>query len=180
MTTTRLGTLAVLASLVAACGEGRAILNIDILSFYPDGRLDTAYVAPGGGSSAVLLLPVSVSTVALGGSVVDTVLVTVAADVENTQGAGSVAFEVFFAESVTTVFDPANRVATDTAVVNGVETVALDPLPFLVSDPSLFARDEWWVGVRVTASANIGLALTGRFRFRTFGARIVVQDELTP
>jgi len=180
MTITRFGACAALVALVAGCGEGRAILNIDVLSFFPAGVLDTAYAVPGGAGGSIDLDPVQVSTVELGGSTIDTVLVTVAAAVENTQGAGAVAFEIFFSDSLATLFAPANLVAADTAVVNGVETVALAPPPFLANAPSVFATDLLYVGVRLSGQANAGAAMTGRLRFQQLEARIVVQDDLTP
>ena len=139
MTSFRFGACAVLVGLVAACGEGRAILNIDILSFYPAGALDTAYAVPGGTAGSIALDPVTVSTVELGGSTIDTVLVTVAADVANTQGSGSLAFEVFFSDSLSTLFTPAHRAATDTAVVSGVGTGAEFPTP-----PNLLFFLRYW------------------------------------
>jgi hypothetical protein len=180
MTTFRLGALALAAGLIAGCGEGRAILNVDILSFFPAGTLDTAYAVPGGASGSIDLTPVEVSTIELGGSVVDSVLVTVAADAENTAGAGTVAFEIYFSDAVATLFDPANRVAADTAAVSGLQTVALAPPPFLVNDPTIFQTDQLWVGVRLSGQANAGPAMTGRLVFRQLDARIVVEDDLTP
>lgn len=180
MTIPRLGAFALLVGLIAGCGEGRAILNIDVLSFFSAGTLDTAYAVPGGASGSVALTPVEVSTVELGGSTIDTVLVTVAADVENTQGSGTVAFEIYFSDALATLFDPTKLVAADAAVVNGVETVALAPPPFLVNDPSIFQTDQLWVGVRLFGQANAGPAMTGRLRFRQLEARIVVEDDLQP
>lgn len=180
MTISRRGAVAALLGLLAGCGEGRAILNIDVLSFYPAGVLDTAYAVPGGTSVSVDVDPIQVSTVELGGSTIDTVLVTVAADVANTQGSGALAFEIYFSDTLATLFAPANLVASDTAVVNGAETVAVAPPPFLADNPSIFGTDLLYVGVRLLGQANPGPALTGRLQFRELSARIVVQDELTP
>lgn len=176
----RVGALVALGGLLVACGEGRAILNIDILSFYPAGVLDTAYAVPGGTSVSVDVDPIQVSTVELGGSTIDTVLVTVAADVENAQGSGALAFEVYFSDSLANLFTPPKLVASDTVLVSGAQTVAVAPPPFLVNDPSIFATDLLYVGVRLSAAANAGPTLSGRLRFRQLDARIVVQDELTP
>lgn len=180
MTIGRFGACAVLVGLVAGCGEGRAILNIDILSFFPAGVLDTAYAVPGGTSGSIDLEPIQVSTVELGGSTIDTVLVTVAAELANTQGSGTLAFEIYFSDSLGTLFDPANLVGADTAAVNGVETVAVAPPPFVADNPSIFATDLLYVGVRLFAQAAAGPTLTGRLRFQQLDARIVVQDDLTP
>jgi hypothetical protein len=180
MTIGRFGACAVLVGLVAGCGEGRAILNIDILSFYPAGVLDTAYTVPGGTAASIDLDPIVVSTIELGGSTIDTVLVTVVAELTNTQGSGTLAFEIYFSDALGTLFDPANLVAADTAAVTGVETVSVAPPPFLADNPSIFATDLLYVGVRLFAQADAGPALAGRLRFQQLGARIVVQDELTP
>ena len=180
MTITRFGACAVLVGLVAGCGEGRAILNIDVLSFFPAGVLDTAYAVPGGASGSIDLDPIQVSTVELGGSTIDTVLVTVAARLANTQGSGTLAFEIYFSDVLGTLFDPANLVAADTAVVNGVETVSLAPPPFLADNPSIFATDLLYVGVRLLGQASAGPTLAGRLQFQQLDARIVVKDDLTP
>jgi hypothetical protein len=180
MTIGRFGACAVLVGLVAGCGEGRAILNIDILSFYPAGVLDTAYTVAGGTAGSIELDPIVVSTIELGGSTIDTVLVTVVAELTNTQGSGTLAFEIYFSDALGALFDPANLVAADTAAVTGVETVSVAPPPFLADNPSIFATDLLYVGVRLFAQADAGPALAGRLRFQQLGARIVVQDELTP
>ncbi len=180
MTTHRLGAISLLACLVAACGEGRAILNIDLLSFFPSAALDTAYSVPGGTSLTLAVNPVEITTVALGGSVIDSAHVTVAAEVRNTAGSGSIEFEVYFDESVVTLFAPGNLVAADTATVSGAGTVTLAPPPFRVGDPAVFTNDRFWVGVRLVGSANVGPSMTGRVQVSALGVQIVVQDELTP
>lgn len=179
-TTVRLGAFAAVLGLLAGCGEGRAILNIDILSFFPAGALDTAYAVPGGLSASVDLDPIEVSTIELGGSTIDSVFVTVAADVENAQGSGTLAFALFFSDSLATLFDAANLVASDTAVVNGAQTVAVAPPPFLADAPSVFGTDLLYVGVRLLGQANAGPALAGRLKFRELSARVVVLDDLMP
>lgn len=178
MISTRGGVIAALVGLLAGCGEGRAILHIDFLSFFPAGILDTAYVVPGGTSGTLDLAPVEVTTVELGGSLVDSAQVAVAAAVANTQGAGSLGFEIYLSDSLATLFTPAKLVAGDTAVVNGVATVTLAPPPFPVTDPSIFATDRLWLGVRLSAQASAGPDLTGRLQFQQLSARVVVQDEL--
>lgn len=180
MTTHRLGAISLLAGLTTACGEGRAILNIDLLSFFPSAALDTAYTMPGGTSLTLAVNPVEITTVALGGSVVDSAHVTVAADVQNTAGSGTIEFEVYFDEALATLFAPGNLVAADTATLSGAGTVTLAPPPFRVADPAVFASDRFWVGVRLVGAANVGPSMTGRVQVTALGVRIVVQDELTP
>ena len=180
MTTKRLGVFSLLACLTAACGEGRAILNIDLLSFFPSAALDTAYTVPGGTSLPLTVNPVEVTTVELGGSVIDSAFVTVAADVQNTTGSGTVEFEVYFDRQVLTLFAPGNLVAADTAAVSGPGTVTLAPPPFLVGDPTVLASDKFWVGVRLVGNASAGPAMTGRVQVGVLSLRMVVQDELTP
>jgi hypothetical protein len=100
--------------------------------------------------------------------------------VENAQGSGTLAFEVYFSDALGTLFDGANLVASDTVVVNGVETVVVAPPPFLADHPAIFATDLLYVGVRLFGQADAGPTLSGRLQFQQLSARIVVEDDLTP
>src|SRR5258708_3141549 len=90
------------ALLSAACGEGRAIFNVDVLSFMKPSGKDTihynlptvlAFSADSFITPQKLTLPPG-----LGKSSVDTVQVTAAAVIENQTGTGSSVFEGYVAK----------------------------------------------------------------------------------
>src|SRR5881409_3692927 len=91
-------TLAAVA-LVAACGQGHAIFNVDVFSFMQGTGGDTLhYTVPGGVSLNADNTPTQVNMLGgLGNSTVDTVTITVGADFVNATGSGSDSLFIFFA-----------------------------------------------------------------------------------
>ena len=181
MKTTRLTGLAAVvgAALLLGCGEGRAIFNVDVLSFLGGGGNDTVhYTIPGGTAGSIDNPPVEVTLLkGLGNSTVDSVTLTVGADVENQAGAGKVKFQIFFSGSQATVYS-GTPYAEDSANVSGVQTVPLNPGPVPLAADSIFGQDQIFVGVRVAVDANAGPAMDGRLRLATVRLRIVLQDNL--
>src|SRR5258708_24459139 len=100
---------AALLALVIAWGQGRAIFNVDVLSFMqPSGRDTIPYTLPPSpititADSFIPAQKISLPS-GLGNSSVDSVSVTAAAVVDNATGTGSVTFEVFFAKDSATAY----------------------------------------------------------------------------
>ena len=90
------------ALLSAACGEGRAIFIVDVLSFIqPSGKDTIHYNLPTvvAFSADSFITPQKVSLPpGLGKSSVDSVQVTAAAVIENTTVTGSIQFQVYFSK----------------------------------------------------------------------------------
>jgi hypothetical protein len=177
----RLTWLPVLAGLTAAlgCGQGRAIFNVDVLSFIGgEGRDTVHYVIPGGASGVVDNPPVEVTLLqGLGNSTVDSVTLTVAAAVENQAGAGQVKFQVFFSGSSAGLYST-TPYAQDSAIVSGADTALLMPAPIPLVADSIFGESKIYVGVRALVSADPGPAMDGRLRMATVRLRIVLQDKV--
>ncbi len=179
MPVTRLSWLAAVAGLAVGCGVGRAIFNIDVLSYRPSLADTLPYVLPGGTSitglrdSFELALPGG-----LGNSVVDSVSLRYASTILNTGGGGQFILEVFFDSTASGVFTSTVRFA-DTAVVAGPDTQLLGPLIVPLLADNLFSGDRLWVGVRGSLAADPGPALTGRVvTVSVLGLRIVLQDQI--
>jgi hypothetical protein len=165
--------------LVAACGEGRVILNVDVLSFLSSSDSTTAYNVLGGipqtdfTISQPFILPPG-----LGKSSVDSVAATAAAVIENTAGSGSVQFDVFFAKAQGSLFTSTPYLTASSGPIVGADTVQLLPPTTVSIADTVFNTDSLWVGIRARISTNVGPNMTGQFRLTTLGLRIVVQDKL--
>lgn len=169
---------AALLVFVAACGEGRAILNVDVLSFLPAGDSAQSYNVPGGipqADSAVVVhfaLPPG-----FGKSSADSVSATLAATLANTGGGGSVTLSVFFSRDSSTIFSGTPYVTASSGAVSGVQTVPFGSSTLSLND-SIFNASDLWVGIRARISTNVGPNMTGQLRLTILGVRIVVQDKV--
>ena len=171
--------IALAAALVLECGEGRAIFNVDVLSFLGGGGNDTvAYAFPGGASGTVDNPPVKVTLLkGLGNSTVDSVSLTVGATVENRTDTGTVKFQIFFSGTQAGTY-AGTPYAQDSAVVHGADTVTLSPAPVPLVADSIFGKDTIFVGVRVGVAARPGPTMTGTLRLSKVLLRIVLQDKI--
>ena len=178
---TCLAAAAALAALALGCGEGRAIFNVDVLSFLGGQGNDTVhYTIPGGTSGTVDNPPVEVTLLkGFGNSTVDSVTLTVGADVENVAGGGKVKFQIFFASSQAGLYS-GTPYAQDSAIVSGADTAVLQPAPVLVVADSLFGQNQIYVGVRLAVTADPPLvpAMDGKLRLTTVRLRIVLQENV--
>jgi hypothetical protein len=138
------------------------------------------YTIPGGTSGNVSNPPVRVILLkGLGNATVDSVSLTVGADVENNTGSGRLIFQIFFSSDSTGIYSTVPY-AQDTANVVGADTaqIAVGPIP-LVAD-SIFGQNEIFVGIRVavTANAPVSPPMDGKLRLSAVRLRIVLQDHL--
>jgi len=166
------------AALALACGEGRAIFNVDVLSYEPALADTVPYLVPGGVSitqvrdSFPLDLPPG-----LGNAIVDSVSVRYGSTVLNAAGGGRFILEISFSSDSTTIFSSPVKFA-DTAIVAGPDTQPLGPISVPLFADSLFAQEKLWVGVRASLVADPGPSLTGRFvTVSVLRLRIVIQDK---
>lgn len=171
--------IVVAALLSAACGPGRAIFNVDVLSFLGPADSVRPYNVPGG-------VPTVDSTFSrqfslppgFGNSSVDSVAATAAAVLENTAGGGNVTFEVFFAKTQGALFGGTPYVTAASGPVSGVQTVQLlAPTTVALSD-TVFNASDLWVGIRARISTNAGPNMVGQLRLTQIRLRIVLQDQI--
>ena len=167
----------------AACGEGRAIFNVNVLSFIsPSGGDTIQYNVPGiiatSADSSIppqkVLLPPG-----LGKSSVDSVQVTGAAIIENTTGTGSIQFRIYFSKSAANVYTTTPYIAANGTISGPQPSVVqlLPPTAVSLAD-SVFDADTLWVGVRAGITTNVGPNLLGRVRLTVLGLRVVLQDKI--
>jgi hypothetical protein len=180
MSVTRLTWVTVAAGvMILGCGEGRAIFNVDVLSYEPQLADTVPYAVPGGTSitqvkdSFGLDLPGG-----LGNSTVDSVSLLYASTVLNAAGGGKVRLEMFFDSTPGNVFS-SSVMRADSAVFSGPDTVLLGPISVPLLADSLFTQSKLWVGVRASVVANAGPTMTGRFvTVSVLRLRIIFQDKV--
>jgi len=177
-TTLRLiGALATVAGVAIACGQGRAIFNVDILSFMRGAKNDTlTYSIPLTVSATTDGVPVKVGLVpGLGSSTADSVTFTVGAAVENKTGAGAFRFQLLFAVDSVGTYTSTDTVGTGTASVTGLQTAPLAVTKTIVGDP-VFSNKEVWVLLRTFETVTTA-PMTGTLRLNLFRVRLVIQDK---
>jgi hypothetical protein len=165
-------------ALILGCGEGRAIFNVDVLSYKPELADTVPYAVPGGTAitnvrdSFALTLPGG-----LGNSTVDSVSLLYGATVLNAAGSGKLKLEVFFGSDPGTVFTSSVGFA-DSAIVTGADTQVIGPISVPLFADTLFSKNELWVGVRASIVANAGQPMSGKVvPVSVLRLRIVLQDK---
>ncbi len=167
--------------LVAACGPGRAVFNVDVLSFLSSSDSLKRYSVLGGipqADSAVsrqFYLPPG-----FGKSTIDSVTATAAASVIDTSGSGSVRFDVFFAKTQAAVFSGTPYLTANSGALGSPypDSVALLPPTSISLADTVFNTDTLWVGIRARISTNVGPNMAGRFRLTDLHLRIVLAAKL--
>jgi len=163
--------------LAVACGEGRAIINVDILSFMQSAKDDTlAYNIPLTVSATTDGVPVKVGLIpGLGSNSADSVTFTVGAAVENKTGAGTFRFQLLFAPDSVGTYTSTDTVGTGTASVTGLQTTPLAVTKTIVGDP-VFSNKEVWVLLRSFETVTTA-PMTGTLRLNQFRVRLVIKDS---
>jgi hypothetical protein len=180
---TRLTWLAAAAGAAAfalGCGEGHAIFDVDVLSFLGGQGNDTVhYSIPGNTSGTVDNPPVRVTLLkGLGNSTVDSVTLTVGANVENVTDSGNVQFQVFFSSDSVGLYSTTPYAQASVRVV-GAQTKPLAPAPIPLVADSIFGQDQIFVGIRVAVAVDppVGPTMDGKLRLTAVRLRIVLQDH---
>jgi len=177
-----LGAVVLAAAGVAACGEGRAIFNVDMLSFLqPLGEDVIPYDVPGGVGpvDSTISQPFSLPP-GFGKSSVDSVSVTGAATLENTGGGGTITVDVFFAKTQAALFTGTPYASASSGHVTGANTVPfLFPTTVTLND-TLFNTSSLWIGLRASITTDPPLAthMTGQVRLTQLSARIVLSEKI--
>lgn len=169
---------ALLAS--AACGEGRAIFNIDVFSFLQSSNVDTIpYFGPlpPGTPDTIPVQQIQLLPIGLGNSIVDSVHVTATLDFVNSSGTGTVGFAIYI-DSVPGVYAGSPAFQVGPVNVTGTTTTqgTLDA-ELVASLLPLFTRATLYVGARATATATVP-PVAGVARVTGLDLRIVVQDQI--
>jgi len=166
---------------VAACGQGKAIFNVDVYSFMAGTGKDTIpYVIPPSSSASASTFQRILLPPGFGSSIVDSVRVTSGnANLINSAGTGTIGLQFrFAADSAGTIAAPAalNIPATS---VTGAQTVPVAISGDLSSTiNSVFTRDTLWMRITATGT-NAGLTpVTGKGAITALVIRVVIQDKI--
>ena len=165
--------------LVAACGEGRAVFNVDVLSFLSASDSLKRFSVPGGipqadsSFSRRFFLPPG-----FGKSSPDSVSASMSVSVIDTSGSGSVRFDVFFGKSQTGLFLTTPYLTANSGPMVAGDSVRLLPPTSVSLADTVFNADTVWVGIRARISTNVGPNMAGRLRFQSLNLRVVLQDKI--
>ncbi len=171
------------AVLSVGCGEGRAIFNIDALSFLqPSGKDTVGYNVTGlvAASADSFITPQKVFLPSgFGKSRVDSVQLTGAAIIENTSGTGSIRVRIHFAKDSASVYTSTPYIDVS-GTVSGPQpsTVTLLPPTVVSLSDTIFNTNQLWAGLHVRVSTNAGPNVVGRVRLTQLLLRVVLQDKI--
>ena len=172
---------AVSLTLIAACGQGKAIFNVDVYSFMAGTGKDTIPYAipPASSASAATFQKVQLPP-GFGSSIVDSVRITLgSANLINSAGTGTLGFSFYFAkDSVGTLsapsaldIPPTNVSGTNTVPV----TISGDLSPAI---QSVFASDTVWMRLVATGTNSGVTPVTGKGALTALVIRVVLQDKI--
>ena len=168
------------ALFAAACGEGKAIFNIDVFSFMQASDTDTIpYYAPvpPGTPDTIPVQEVQLLPIGMDQSIVDTVRVNATIDFVNQTGTGTVGFAIYI-DSVPNVYAGTPAFTVGPVNVSGTNTSqgSLD-VELVSSLLPLFSRATVFIGARVTATASVP-PVQGVARVASLDLRIVLQERI--
>jgi hypothetical protein len=177
-----------LGGLLAACGSGSLVINLDVYSFLKGTGKD---IVP-----FVVLVPGTIDTssgpqllrlLGAGSSIVDSVIIAGTANLRDSLGTGTLAFKLYLAaDSAGTRLPgalalsvPAKAVSPGTTVV---DTISCPPRPssclLSSSANSLFTRDSVWARVAVTASNTGAGPFAGKLTLSSLLLTVVMKPKL--
>jgi len=172
---------AALLVFVAACGQGKAIFNVDVYSFMAGSGKDTIpYAIPPASSASASTFQRILLPPGFGKSIVDSVRITTGnANLINSAGTGTIGLQFrFAADSAGTNTAPAALSIAPTTVT-GAQTVPVAISGDLSSTiNALFTRDTLWMRITATGT-NPGLTpVTGKGAITALVIRVVLQDKI--
>lgn len=176
----RLLCIAALAAMAAACGQGRAIFDIDVYSFLHTSNADTlAYLGPLPPGVPDTIPVQTVQSIGIGtSSIVDTVHLSGAVDFVNSSGSGNVVFAVYFDSVKSTVYSGTPAFSVSGAVTPGTTTNSTFDIPDIQTAlKPLFLSATVYVGIRASATPTVG-TVSGTAKLTALRARIVIQDKI--
>ncbi|HEY6091321.1 MAG TPA: hypothetical protein VIV83_04965 [Gemmatimonadales bacterium] len=172
---------AALLVLVAACGEGRAIFNIDAYSFLAGTGKDTIpYNIPAGLSGTASTVQKINLPPGFGSSGIDSIGIrTGSANLINATGSGSIGFQLFFASDSAATYSAPMALNIPPTNVSGAQTVPVvitGDLTGVVD--SLFKQQTLWMRIAATANNTGVTALTGKGALTALVIRVILQDKI--
>jgi hypothetical protein len=168
-----------LAGVVAACGKGEAIFNVNVYSFLSPSQYSVPYAVPPNTPAADTgTVPQKISLPGVGSSVVDSILIFGTLDLNNTGGTGTIGLQLFMASDSAGTYNPATAVLTvapKTVTGNQVvpDTVQGRLLP---NADSLFTKSQLWV--RVGSNADPITPVTGTMVLTSLRLSVFINDKI--
>jgi len=172
---------AVLLVLVAGCGQGKAIFNVDVLSFLAASGKDTIpYAIPPLSSASASTYQKIQLPPGFGSSVVDSVRITTGnANLINTGGTGTLGFSIFFASDSAGTLSAPSALDIPPTTVSGNNTVPVTISGDLSSAINgLFSQDVVWMRISATGTNSGATPVTGRGALTALVIRVVLQDKV--
>jgi hypothetical protein len=185
MNRTWVGVAIVAASLMAGCGPGRAIFNVDAYSWLKGSKNDTVpYVAPPATNDSASTVTKINLPGGLGSSLVDTVQVTGTMDLRNQSGGpATLGLQVYLAsDSASTYTASRDSILTPpisgTVSGSGTTPVVITANNLSPKGDSLFTKSQVWVRI-VARVANATLSVVqGKAVLTGLQMHVVVQDKI--
>jgi hypothetical protein len=173
----------VAALLSAACGEGRAIFNVDVYSFLAGTGKDTVpyIIPPSTTDSASTFQRVNLPP-GFGSSIVESATLTGAADLRNTAGTGTLGFRLYIAADSASTLDSATAFAfgTSNASVSGTNVTPIS-LSGGLTPAVLQTLTQSSMWIRIVAkgqNADPVNPVTGKMILTALDLRVVMQDKI--
>lgn len=172
---------AALLVFIAACGEGKAIFNIDAYSFLAGTGKDVIpYNIPTGLSGTASTVQKINLPPGFGSSGIDSVRITTgSANLNNTSGTGNIGFQLFFASDSAGTYTAPLALDIPPTNVTGAQTVPVvitGDLTGVVD--SLFKQEALWMRIAATANNTGAGSLTGNGTLTALVIRVVLQDKI--
>lgn len=173
---------ALLSAVVVACGEGRAIFNVDVHSFIEGTGEDTIpYAIPPATSGTASNAPQKINLPpGFGSSVVDSVRISGTADLVNTGGAGTIGFRLYLDSTSAGTLNPsALAIDIPPAPVSGANTTPITITGDLsAAFQDLFTDTTLWVRIEATGNNPGVTPVTGDMVLTALILRVVIQEKI--
>ena len=170
-----------LLAIVAACGEGRAIFNIDAQSFMQGTGKDTIpYLIPPASNGTASTTQKITLPPGFGSSNVDSVRITSGGiTLMNTGGTGTIGFALYFAADSAGTFSAPAALNIPSTAVTGTQNVPVVITGDLSSSVnSLFTNDVIWMRIAATGNNPGATPVTGKGVITALQIRVVLQDKI--
>jgi hypothetical protein len=172
---------AALLVFVAACGQGKAIFNVDVYSFMAGSGKDTIpYVIPPLSSASASTYQRINLPPGFGKSIVDSVRIsTGSANLVNTAGSGTIGFQLYFAADSAGTNSAAAALNIPPTAVSGAATFPVTITGDLSSAVNgLFAKDTVWMKITATGTNSGATAVQGKGALTALVIRVVLDDKI--
>jgi hypothetical protein len=171
-----------LAVVVAACGKGEAIFNVNVYSFLSPGQYSVPYgIPPNTPAADTGTVPQKISLPGVGSSVVDSIQIFATLDLNNTGGTGMLGLQLFMASDSAGTYNPATAVLTVAPKpVTGNQVVPDTVQGRLLSNAdSLFTKSQLWVRVGAHGSnASPITPVTGTMVLTSLRLSVFINDKI--